>query len=863
MEKLTNLLKGTNLDLAELLVALASLVVAVGVAVKISARLRRLLSHLWRSLLYTTGSFDRRYQKWFVREYAKTENIYLNQVETLDLASTYVPLTVTSDEGQSNAELLGTDVLGSGRNRLIILGDPGSGKSTLLRAYAVGITKRTWRTLLLGADRRPRGKEVPFLIPLRRLRPETGSNAIERQMRRILVNAGITRASEWYLRRLLKDRRCLILLDGLDEIARDRYRWVVESVGSFINGDDTALPTANGRMALTCRHQNFLKLRDDWMPWFSEEAFTLAPFRDEDMQRYVTKRRSAFRKPKSSAKFIADLRASGNFDLYRSPLILAMSVGLYAREPDFVIPSSVPVLYDSMISEMLRRRASDSSPVSQSLKFQAKDKRRVLREVAFASTVSSDQFESFTRRALVDHTDFLAPELTSVARNQVDDFVDEIVSKAGLVFEASEDGLLAFSHRSIHEFFVAEQLLRMEEESLPLIGEKAAHDAWRQSLMFVAAGAQNTDKVLLQIFGSSPELAGYALAGARASKRVADEILETLADQVASAGQATVLVPALLAATRSPEVETRDTAIQLIKGLLEVSSQKDLVAMFGGDIYGVLQVLGDVANSNSPRVVALASTLMTAVPNNRRLVGPLWRCLNTYGIEDEPECKLFVSRLLNLAMDSRYFTELQNQPSLGTLEFGRGVREEAYPFKRGVPITSNLVTLLCLADALSVEPLGSNGSPFLIAKRANLKAFKKLERDKRFSLRIPITIPQWFLVALGTIASLGAVTWLALTLYASPRTLSKSYETYDFGLLVLAIIIGSIPYQIVKVEQAPPEQGTRRYELGCFTVIFYPVPRWPSPLLSRSWSDRWCWGLFSQPPPISCSFSFRWPELHL
>ncbi|MFC0504843.1 NACHT domain-containing protein [Micromonospora costi] len=824
-----------SVEQAGLLVAVLGLVGTLVTTLKLSARMRRLAGLGIRTFAYRAGIPSRKYGRWFVRKYASIENVYLDRVEALDLAATYVPLTVTSDSNPSDAELLGTDVMGANRGRkIIVLGDPGSGKSTLLRAYGAGITKRAWGAILLGGDWRPTKGEVPFLIPLRKLRAESGANAVEQYLLKLLIDAGITRRPEWCLRRLLKDGRCLVLLDGLDEVAEARYHSVLQAVGDFCEGENTELPTGLARVVLTCRRQNFLKIRDDWMPWFSDEFYMLAPFRDSDVQRYVAKRKSAFHSPKSPKTFLADLKASGNFDLHRSPLILAMSVGLYVRDPAFIIPSSIPVLYDAMISEMLRRRSADSSPVSQSLKFDAMDKRRLLRDIALKSAELSNHFESFSRRDLITHAEFLSPELTSVGRDQVDEFVEEIVTRAGLVFDASDDGLLSFTHRSIHEFLAAEAISRMEDGGINFISERASHDAWRQSLMFVVASAPQADELLIRIASVSPELAGHALASARVSKEVAAGVLATLGDRARQQGQVKIIVPAILAATRSPEPAISDTAVQLVREILlsnaedeqtdgQVDQEKRLRALFGGDTFGALQVLDDVANSNSPQVAALSGELAGLVPNNARLVAPLWRSLNTPGIENEPACKAIISNLLTLAMKPDCFVELQSQETLGEREFSGRTLSEVYPFKRAVPLSSNFVKLLALADELSVEPLGPKPCPFFEAKRLDPKAFKNLERDNRYTVKVPIHVTQWFLTTLAIVGTLGAATWATYLLFVDFGRLTRPYGMNNAVLVLLSMAAPYMAHRFIRIERLPAP-GSMQYELGCFSVVFAPLP---------------------------------------
>ena len=76
---------------------------------------------------------------------------------------------------------------------------------------------------------------------------------------------------------------------------------------------------------------------------------SLAPLRNSEIFGYLDKLRPKFKAAGGPESFMLAVRASGTLDLHRIPLILAMSVGLYARKDYFEIPSSIAELYQKMV----------------------------------------------------------------------------------------------------------------------------------------------------------------------------------------------------------------------------------------------------------------------------------------------------------------------------------------------------------------------------------------------------------------------------------------------------------------------------------------------------------------------------------
>jgi hypothetical protein len=48
---------------------------------------------------------------------------------------------------------------------------------------------------------------------------------------------------------------------------------------------------------VTCRRQNFLSLKDEWIPAIASQVCSLAPLRDSEIFSYLSKLRSYFKPP--------------------------------------------------------------------------------------------------------------------------------------------------------------------------------------------------------------------------------------------------------------------------------------------------------------------------------------------------------------------------------------------------------------------------------------------------------------------------------------------------------------------------------------------------------------------------------------
>jgi hypothetical protein len=712
------------------------------------------------------GAPRRVYARWFVRTWSSYENPYLDDRENLDLSNTYVPLSFRSDEGGREILSVATAVLADrSAGNLVIEGAPGSGKSTLLKAYGVGV-------LQPGLVPSRYGQVVPFLVQLRKL-ARYGSekiNIADYLVNEILVSsAGMNPGRAWqFLRHAFAKDQVLVMLDGLDEVTIDRYRAVLEAVYSFVHNHSPDCPSYRARIIVTCRRQNFLKLRGEWVPAIADTMCSLAPLRNSEIFGYLNKLRSKFRTADGPESFFQAVRASGTLELHRVPLVLAMSVGLYARKDYFEVPSSIAKLYRAMIEEMLDRHRFKRDPVGAVLAFQVDDKYRFLREYALHSARGALGFDEFSKSDLIDFARTLAPDLDAVADPTA--FVEEIILRSGLLSDVGETGQYVFAHRSIQEFLAAEELRLTDGDKFIL--DKANDPEWRQVIQFYSVDLEqrHVNKFLPKLSQRNQELAGYCLAGAKVSDHAASTVLDALHPVDG------VRLAALAAATMSPRVSVQRMAIGQLEQVL--SSPNSPLSAISGDVDALLPLLGSLAGTNAAQIAGMVPQLIQHVPDDPRLVEPLWRCLTAPEIDSLPASHTIVERLLVLATSPDGLEELTRQEPYTRGFLSEDLRRRAYPFANGLGLNHNLVTLLAWADYLKVMPTELNR--YFDAKAAN--RLGRIESDRRRSVVISLF---WPARIFSTVLTLGALISTAVVLITNPAQL-----LHPFGWWTLALIVG-------------------------------------------------------------------------
>ncbi len=655
-----------------MLALLVGAVALIASIISVMPLFRHFALHLWRAAMLRAGFPQRRYARWFAGAWGKYDNPYVDDIENLDLRNMYVPLFLTSADVMQETLTLGTLALDErDAGNLVICGAPGSGKSILLMAYGVGVldVRAAW-------GRGPR--VVPFLIQLRKLATflTDGKGLAEYIVEEILaaqVGMPLNQAVE-FLSYGLNGRRVVVMLDGLNEVTADHYEAVRAAIFEFKDYGAPDLPTYRARLVLTCRQQDFLRLRGDWIPVFGEHVLSLAHLRDSDILRYLDKVRRVFKHPDGPENFMDAVRASQALDLLRVPLILAMSVGWYSRREHVEIPSSITDLLKIMIQEMLDRHSFRRDPIGseRALKFRVADKERFLREFSLSAAERSGGFDDFSRADLVAFCESLGPQLSAV-RGDPEGLVDEIIAYSGLLSAVSDASRYVYAHRIIQEYLVADELSRRIDGDDVLL-DRATDLEWRQVVILYAALAHDGRRnyaantaFIAALAQRSITLAGVCLGTTCVDTDVATAIVDQLARAVHAGGSPYGSLAALHSATRSPQLTVRTLAAEHLLRALDsflAAGEAGIRITEVANASSLVRLLHRQLEVRTEYLIYVAQAALEFAPSDADLVAMLWHWLSVQGVERLPITRAVVARLLRLADNQQFRNTLDElQPT--------------------------------------------------------------------------------------------------------------------------------------------------------------------------------------------------------
>jgi NACHT domain len=402
---------------------------------------------------------------------------------------------------------------------LAVVGAPGSGKTTLLRHTA----RQVYRVC------RGRRRRIPILLYLRdhvTAIISTPNIALPDLVRGTLGRYRTDEPNGWFEQRL-HDGDCLVLLDGLDEVARPEDR---RGVAGWIECQIRQYPKND--YVITSRPQGYLTARIDGATVLQVRSFT-----DEQVIRFVqswylaVERHSTgvtgedVRLRAESAAHDLLLRlndAPGLYDLTVNPLLLTMIATVHRYRG--ALPGSRADLYGEICQVMLWRR-----PEAKKLTIvpDGDKKETLLRELAFA--MMRRQVRDLPRADVVAE---IGPVLCRMSRKlTIDEFLADIVSN-GLLIER-ESGLYSFAHQTFQEYLAATHI---RAKGLPNVLVDAVDDVWwRETTLLYVARSDADPIVRACLVSGSVTALTLAFDCAEQGSELAPELRDRLDDLLTSA----------------------------------------------------------------------------------------------------------------------------------------------------------------------------------------------------------------------------------------------------------------------------------------------------------------------------------------
>ena len=364
---------------------------------------------------------------------------------------------------------------------LALIGPPGSGKSTLL-AHAA--RRSATFTLRAHQGRRP----VPILLALREQTELIVANPAISLPEVIRASVGRAAGKEpggWWERQLGRDR-CVVLLDGLDEVARaDDRRAVAEWIERKI------ATHAGNHFVITSRSYDLLGP-------LATQADVLAarPFTAKQVQLfldrwYLAAERHATGASGRAARRAVRIRATESairltsllrehpalYDLAVNPLLLTMIATAHRYRG--ALPGSRADLYGEICQVLLSRRAQ-AKDLPELLSWPAK---QMLLAVLAYQMMREHVSDLPADRAL----EILRPPLQRYSAAVTGEAFLDDVSRNGLLVEVP-DGRYAFTHLTFQEYLAARHL-STSPDLISILADNVSDPWWRETtLLFAATG---------------------------------------------------------------------------------------------------------------------------------------------------------------------------------------------------------------------------------------------------------------------------------------------------------------------------------------------------------------------------------------
>lgn len=356
------------------------------------------------------------------------------------------------------------------------IGGPGSGKTTLVRRTALDLCRWSWRR-----------RALPLIIYLRDHAPAILA-ADPPGLPVVAASAAWTEGkipASWFERRL-DSGGCLVMLDGLDEVADENDRtkvvgWTETQIQRYPRNDYVITSRPHGYLSNPLPSANVLQVRR-----FTGEQISMFLhgwyYAIECHATGATGKGVRATASRKADDLLARLRRQpALYDLAANPLLLTMIANVH-RYRD-ALPGSRAALYAEMCEVLLHRR-QESKGLTDPTGLRGPQKEHIARALAWRMmTAGIRDIPTPAARDAVE------PVLAQVSRTVTPTEYLEEARKSGLLIER-ERGVYAFAHLTLQEYLAAAHIghpARVER-----LTRSVDDPWWRETILLWAAGADAT-----------------------------------------------------------------------------------------------------------------------------------------------------------------------------------------------------------------------------------------------------------------------------------------------------------------------------------------------------------------------------------
>ncbi len=399
-----------------------------------------------------------------------------------------------------------------------VIGSPGCGKTTLIRHQALMMCEKRWRLW-------PR-RELPVLLYLR---DHWADLVGERpgELAEVAVKAGWLnkKIPAWWLARQLDRRTCVVLLDGLDEVADEEQRkrvvaWVETQIRRYpgctfvitsrpLGYLSNPLPDAEVLQVQRFTRDQISRFLHGWYyaiehrARFDPEVDGDLPETPSDIERIAAEK---------AEDLLGRLRGEPALhELAVNPLLLTMIANVHLYRG--ALPGKRADLYAEMCDVLLHHRLAARN-LADLTGLTGKQKGIVLRQLAIHMMLWAARDISAPDARMVIEKPLAAVSGDDRLTAQV--FLAEIV-KSGLLVER-EHGQYAFAHLTLQEYLAA-AYIREHPEHFSILVSNVDNPWWRETTLLWVADGDATEIVEACLAAETPRTLSLAFDCARDNPR--------------------------------------------------------------------------------------------------------------------------------------------------------------------------------------------------------------------------------------------------------------------------------------------------------------------------------------------------------
>ncbi|MEM9274318.1 MAG: NACHT domain-containing protein [Cyanobacteria bacterium P01_F01_bin.143] len=485
--------------------------------------LENLLLKLWWTL---TSDFKGKYYKqleYTCRDYL-TQG--LDKDKILKLEKVFVPLKIATKDAKSVTSRMIQEVNNQAKNpkekqiwdflaairhepgfkRMVILGAPGSGKTTLLRYIALTYATNTQKKI-----HRKAPKLIPILLYLREIRQDITNNKppladlITQQIKNQRNIEQLNPPPDWFRDRL-RHHKCLVMLDGLDEVADTKQRqqvrdWVDEQIVQYpetcfvLTSRPYGYKSAPLKQAVTgleVKPFSLKQMQQFLHNWYLQtEIMSRAGEDDLGVQEEALKQANDLIERICKSKSLADMAVN--------PLLLTMIATVHYRGN--ILPGKRVELYKEICQVLLEKRQRAKNIEDY---LTASQKQSVLQKLALALMINRiREFELLYS--------ILSPIRSQLERVTIkislEVFIQQIKNVCGLIVE-KELGIYEFAHLSFQEYLAAVEIKDSNQEKILI--NNLNDSWWHETIRLYVAQSDATNIILAAL--ETPTIDTMALA---------------------------------------------------------------------------------------------------------------------------------------------------------------------------------------------------------------------------------------------------------------------------------------------------------------------------------------------------------------